>query len=84
VTGCGLFFQFLADDVIAQFDAFIANEYARTRDQFADFVLALPAERAIKDLAAFSAAARPVLTHCVLRRSIMQSVMREAPTRAAA
>ena len=37
-----------ADDVHAQFDALVANEHGRARDQFADLVLALSAERAVQ------------------------------------
>jgi hypothetical protein len=33
-----------ADDVHAQFDAFIADEHGRARNQLADLVLALSAE----------------------------------------
>src|SRR6185437_8043205 len=80
-AGGGLLFQFLADDVVAQLHAFIADEHAGARDQLADFVLALAAERAVKDLAAFVAAARPVLAHLVLRRSVVLCVIREGPTR---
>ncbi|MNN18569.1 hypothetical protein D3C81_1317810 [compost metagenome] len=36
------------DDIHAQFDAFIADEHGRSRNQLADFVLALAAERAIQ------------------------------------
>jgi hypothetical protein len=38
----------LADDVHAQFDAFIADEHGWTGDQFANLVLGLAAERAIE------------------------------------
>src|SRR5271170_266154 len=38
----------LADDVHAQFDAFIADEHRRAGDELADLVLALAAERAIE------------------------------------
>src|SRR5271170_2923421 len=41
-------FVFLADDVHAEFDAFIADEYRRASNQLADFVLALTAERAVE------------------------------------
>ena len=41
-------FIFLADDVHAQFDAFIADENSRARNQLANFMLTLPAKRAIK------------------------------------
>ncbi len=40
----------LADDVVAQLDAFVADEDRGTRDQLADLVLALAAERAVKEL----------------------------------
>src|SRR5690606_38216363 len=51
-----LLLQLLADDVVAQLDAFVADEHARARDQLADLVLALPAERAVQDLAAVGSA----------------------------
>ena len=38
----------LADDVHAEFDAFIADEYGRARDKLAHLVLALAAERAVQ------------------------------------
>ena len=38
----------LADDVHAQFDAFVANEHRRTRNQLANLMLALAAERAVE------------------------------------
>src|SRR5271167_601766 len=38
----------LADDIHAQFDAFIADEHSRPGDKLATFMLALPAERAIE------------------------------------
>jgi hypothetical protein len=43
--------ELLADDVVAQLDAFVADEHRGAGDQLADFVLALPAERAIQELA---------------------------------
>src|SRR5258706_2530263 len=36
----------LVDDVLAQLDAFVANEHSRPGNQLAHFVLALAAERA--------------------------------------
>src|SRR5208337_4691225 len=39
---------FLRDDVVAQLDALIADIDGRASDQFLDFLLALPAERARK------------------------------------
>ena len=47
----GLFLEFLADDVVAELDAFVADEHRRTGDQFADFVLALAAEGTVEELA---------------------------------
>src|SRR5439155_6904823 len=55
---------FLTDDVHAQFDTFVADEYGGTRDQFADLVLALAAERAIQRVLGV---ARADLTHSRLR-----------------
>ena len=42
----------LADDVHAQFDAFIADEHGRARNQLADLVLALAAEGAVQGVLA--------------------------------
>src|SRR5258708_11960036 len=39
---------FLADDLHAQFDAFITDEHRRARNQLTDLVLALSAEGAIE------------------------------------
>ena len=49
--------NFLADDVVAQIDAFVADVHRRARNQLADFVLALPAERAIQHAPTLRAAA---------------------------
>src|ERR1700716_1795293 len=57
-------FVLLADDIHAQFDAFVADEYGGTRDQFADFMLALATERAIQRVLGV---ARADLTHSYLR-----------------
>src|SRR5712671_4118287 len=54
----------LADDVHAEFDAFVADENGGSCDQFADFVLALAAERAIQRVLGV---ARADLTHSRLR-----------------
>src|SRR6201999_1597567 len=54
----------LANDDHAQFDAFVADEYGGARDQFADFMLALAAERAIQRVLRV---ARADLTHSRLR-----------------
>jgi hypothetical protein len=48
--GAVLGLRLFADDVVAQLDAFIADEHRRTGNQFADLVLALAAERAVQEL----------------------------------
>jgi hypothetical protein len=40
----GSILQLFADDVVAQLDAFVADEYRRPRDELADLVLTLAAE----------------------------------------
>src|SRR5262245_10098571 len=46
----------LADDVHAQFDAFVADKYGRAGDELAHLVLALAAERAVERILGFAAA----------------------------
>ena len=41
---------FFANNVHTQFDAFIADEYRRTGNQFSNFVLAFSAERTVKNV----------------------------------
>jgi hypothetical protein len=51
-TALGLsFLHLLTDDVVAQVDALVADKDRGTGNQFAHFVLAFAAERAIKQLA---------------------------------
>src|ERR1700736_5395034 len=57
-------FVLLADNIHAQLNAFVADEYGGARDQFANFVLALAAERAIQRVLGV---ARADLTHSYLR-----------------
>src|SRR6202020_1199851 len=57
-------FVLLTDDVHAQLNAFVADEYGGTRNQFADFMLALAAERAIQRVLRVAGAN---LTHSYLR-----------------
>ena len=45
----------VGDDVVADLDTFIADEYGRTRDQFADVVLIFIAERTANNFAAVPA-----------------------------
>ncbi len=58
-------FVFLADDVHAQLDAFIADEHGRAGDELAHFVLALAAERAVQGVLGIAAAdfAHSILRH---------------------
>src|SRR5450432_979930 len=57
-------FVLLTDDVHAELNAFVADEYGGTRDQLAHFMLALAAERAIQRVLGV---ARADLTHSRLR-----------------
>src|ERR1700684_188965 len=57
-------FVLLTNDVHAELDAFVANEDRRARDQLANFVLALAAERAIQRVLGVAGAN---LTHSYLR-----------------
>src|SRR5690606_11378271 len=50
-------FVLLADNVHAEFDAFIADEDRRPRDELAHLVLALSAERAVESVLRLSAGA---------------------------
>ncbi len=43
--------ELLADDVVAELDALVADEHRRPGDELADLVLALAAERAVQQLA---------------------------------
>src|SRR5690606_33434492 len=47
-----LLLHLLTNDVVAQFDTFVADEYRRAGNQFAHLVLALAAKGAIEQLAA--------------------------------
>src|SRR6266571_1656795 len=49
-----LLFPLLGDDVVAELDALVADVDRRARDQFADVVLALPAEGALQRSVAFA------------------------------
>jgi hypothetical protein len=46
-----LLLHLLADDVVAELDALVADEHGRAGDQLAHLVLALAAERAVQQLA---------------------------------
>ena len=58
-----LFLEPLADDVVAELDALVADEHRRAGDQLAHLVLALAAEGAIQQLAVVVLAPR-VVDHC--------------------
>ena len=47
----GLLLELLANDVVAELDALVADEHRRAGNQLADFVLALAAERTVEKLA---------------------------------
>jgi hypothetical protein len=55
--------HFFTDNIVAKINAFIANEHGRTRNQLANFVLALATERAVQQLAVVAAAVLGVITH---------------------
>src|SRR5262245_62765941 len=60
-------FVLLADDVHAQFDTFVADEYGRPRNELANFVLALAAERAVQGVLRIAAAD---FAHSILRNTL--------------
>ena len=53
----GAVLELLADDVVAQLDALVADEHGGAGDELANLVLALPAEGAVQQLAVVVAAA---------------------------
>src|SRR5690606_41105710 len=60
-------------------DAFIADEHARARDQLADLMLALRAERAVEDLAAVAGTGLSIFGHAFANRCFGGSGSRIAP-----
>ncbi len=62
----GALLELFADDVVAQLDAFVADEYRRAGDELPNLVLALSAERAIQQFAVIMFAAR-IFAHAVLK-----------------
>jgi hypothetical protein len=77
-------FVFLADDVHAKLDAFVADEDRRTGDQLPHFVLALAAEGAVESVFALPAATRSAdLAHTDPRSAhpcTNNAIRRSAPT----
>src|ERR1700751_2462148 len=53
----GAVLELLPDDVVAELDAFVADEHRGTCDQLTDLVLALPAEGAVQEFAVVVTAA---------------------------
>src|SRR5579872_774741 len=60
----GAILELLANDVVAELDAFIADEYRGAGDELANLVLALPAEGAVQELPVVMTVAR-VFAHRV-------------------
>ena len=61
----GALVELLADDVVAELDTFVADEHRRPGDQFANLVLTLAAERAVKKLAVVRFTAG-IIAHCAV------------------
>ena len=70
----------LADDVHAQFDAFVADEHRGAGDELAHLVLALAAERAVQGVLRIAAAdfAHSILRHTLSYACVALSVVGEA------
>src|SRR5262249_35307033 len=60
-------FVLLADDVHAEFNAFVADENGRPGNELAHFVLALAAERAVESVLRIAAAD---FAHSILRHTL--------------
>src|ERR1700733_13093392 len=68
----GALFQLFADYVVAEFDAFVADENARAGDEVRNLVLTLSTERAIQQLAVIMFAAR-IFAHAVFKLAVLQA-----------
>ena len=64
--------ELLANNVVAQLDAFITDEYGRTRNQLANFVLGLAAKRTVEEFAVL------VLTAGIVAHSVVASVAKKS------
>ncbi len=62
----GALLELLADDVVAELDALVADEYGRSGDELPNFVLALSTEGAVQQLSVIMFAAR-IFAHAVLK-----------------
>ena len=66
----GALVELLADDVVAELDALVADEHGRAGNELAHFVLTLAAERTVQQLAVVPLAARIIAhSHVLLPRS---------------
>src|SRR5487761_101970 len=76
MRGLSLLLHFLADNVVAEFNAFIANIHRRAGNQLAHLMLALAAERAVQQLAAVLA-----FTACFVHHLLVTSEKAGNPVR---
>jgi hypothetical protein len=53
----GAIFELLANDVVTKLYAFVADKHGRTGNELANFVLALPTERAVQQFSVVMSAA---------------------------
>src|SRR5215472_7895721 len=67
-------FILLGDDVHAQLDALVADEYGRAGDELAHLVLALAAERAVERILGFAAADLAHLRNPTRYKSVITAV----------
>ncbi len=65
-------FEFFTNDVVTQFDAFVADENRGARNQLAYFVLALAAKRTIEEFSVFA------LTAVLIAHAGLASVTRKS------
>jgi hypothetical protein len=70
-------FQLLPDYVVAQLDAFVADENARAGNELPNLVLALSTEGAVQELAVIMFAAR-IFAHAVLKLAVLPAPGRPA------
>ena len=62
-AGAGLLLNLLADDVVAEIDALVADKHRWSRDELAHLVLALAAERAVQQPIAIATFSLLVVAH---------------------
>ena len=66
--------ELFADYVVAELDAFVADENGRSGDEFSNLVLALSTKRAVQQLSVIMFAAR-VFAHAVLKLTARPGVL---------